>query len=143
MEKRLLSLLAVILAANSFAFEFTRNGNELIFKTKSTLIKVSNARITEVRNLKSNVAFASSETPAPSKTTGIGTLANDRAKEMSKIHFPWGEPLLNQSLESITKTQLYRFPDDKSTLSITRAQAPSPQSGKDSRTVSHHFQKTP
>ena len=120
MEKRFLSLLAVILAANTFALEFSRNGNELVFKTKSTLIKVSNARITEIRNIKSNVAFASADTPAPCRTAGIGSLANDRAKEMSKIHFPWGEPLLNQSLESITKTQLYRFPDEKSTLTITK-----------------------
>ena len=120
MKKLLLSLLALILAADSVAFEFFQNGKELIFKTMSSLIKVSDARITEISNIKSNVVFASADTPAPCRTAGIGTLANDRAQEMSRIHFPWGEPLLNQSLEPVTKTQLYRFPDEQSTLTVTQ-----------------------
>ena len=120
MKTKLFSSLAVILAATSFALEFTQNGNELVFKTRSTQVNVSNARITEVKNLKNGVVFASSETPAPCLTTGVGSIANDRAKEMSKIHFPWGEPLLNQSLETIRKTQLYRYPDAKTRLTIAK-----------------------
>ncbi len=121
MKIKLSTLLTLLLAATSFAFDFTQNGNELVFKTKRTQIKIAHARITEVKNIEGNVIFAGADTPAESKTAGIGTIANGRSKEMSKIHFPWGEPLMNQALNPIDKTQLYRFPNEKSKLSISKS----------------------
>ena len=115
-----MALLLSVSAATLSAFEFQQQKDTLIFRTKRSEIKIRNARIISVKNLKSNVVFADTKLPCASKSAGIGNM-KDRAKEMSKLHFPWGEPTMGQQRPAIKKTQLYRFPHiphEKSKLTV-------------------------
>ena len=119
-QKFIMALLLSVSAATLSAFEFQQQKDTLIFRTKRSEIKIRNARIISVKNLKSNVVFADTKLPCASKSAGIGNM-KDRAKEMSKLHFPWGEPTMGQQRPAIKKTQLYRFPHiphEKSKLTV-------------------------
>jgi hypothetical protein len=68
MKSKLILSILIAIQAISYGLEFKQNGNELVFKTKRTQIKIVDARITEIVNLKSNTVFASAKTPMPSNT---------------------------------------------------------------------------
>lgn len=94
-------------------------GEELFFRTARTEIRIQYASIIGVRNLESGVDLSSPATPAKAQTGGIGNMIGQK-KAMSKLHFPWGEPCLNQQLPPIKKTTLYRRPCQKSRLEMRR-----------------------
>ena len=107
---------AVLMAAG---LEFRQQGVVLIFRTARTEVKVKNARITAVKNLTNGVELAGEKTPAGSSTAGIGNMTG-QPEVMSKLHFPWGEPMLNQSPVLGKTITLYRYPDSKSNLKVER-----------------------
>ena len=47
MKSKLILSILIAIQAISYGLEFTQNGNELVFKTKRTRIKIVDARITE------------------------------------------------------------------------------------------------
>ena len=100
-------------------FEFQQQGEILVFRTVRTEIKVKNARIIAVRNRENGVELAGEKTPAASNTAGIGNMTG-QADQMSKLHFPWGEPLLEQSQKLGKKLTIYRYPDHRSKLTVSR-----------------------
>ena len=103
----------------SAGLDFRRQGEVLIFRTARTEVKVKNARITAVKNLTGGVELAGEKTPAGSSTAGIGNMTG-QPEVMSKLHFPWGEPMLDQSPVLGKKITLYRYPDSKSKLKVER-----------------------
>ena len=107
---------AVLTAAG---LEFRQQGEVLIFRTARTEVKVKNARITAVKNLTNGVELAGEKTPAGSSTAGIGNMTG-QPEVMSKLHFPWGEPMLNQSPVIGKTITLYRYPNAKSNLKVER-----------------------
>ncbi len=113
-----LSLCAAVSALN--AFDYSKQGDTLTFRTKRTEVKIKNARVVGIKNLQNGVVLADSTTALTSKTGGVGNMKG-RAKEMSKLHFPWGEPTMRQQRAAVQKTQLYRFANDKSKLSVNRS----------------------
>ena len=100
-------------------FDFQQRGDTLIFRTSRTEVQVKNARIVAVKNLENGVELAGEKTPAVSHTAGIGSMTG-QPEVMSKIHFPWGEPMLDQAQGPVKKITLYRYPDSKSNLKIER-----------------------
>ena len=49
MKSKLILGILIAIQAISYGLKFTQNGNELVFKTKRTQIKIVDARITEFR----------------------------------------------------------------------------------------------
>ena len=84
-----------------------------------TEVKVKNARIIAVKNRENGVELAGEKTPAVSHTAGLGNMSG-QADKMSKLHYPWGEPLLNQAQVLKGKITLYRYPDSRSQLKVSR-----------------------
>ena len=118
-KKLSLALAAAAGWISAEALECKQENGELIFRTETSEVRVRDARIIGVKNLKSGVELASPATPASAKTGGIGNMAG-QGKAMSKIHFPWGEPSMKQNRPAIRKTTLYRFPSAKSKLDVRR-----------------------
>ena len=115
----LVLLLGVCCWVVAEALECEESNGELVFRTASTEVRVKDARIIGIRNLKSGVELASPATPATAKTGGIGNMIGQK-KAMSEIHFPWGEPSMNQNRPAIKTTTLYRFPAARSKLSVRK-----------------------
>ena len=117
MEKRklFLSVLAAAAFLPGFGLDFQQRGDVLVFRSARTEIQVKNARIVAVKNLENGVELAGKKTPAVSNTAGIGNMTG-QADKMSRLHFPWGEPMLNQALVLGAENTIYRYPDSRSTL---------------------------
>ena len=119
-KKMSMALAGVVGLVSAEALECKQTNGELVFRTATTEVRVKNARIIGVKNLKSGVELASPATPAEAKTGGIGNMIGQK-KAMSKVHFPWGEPSMNQHQPAIKATTLYRFPTAKSKLSVRKS----------------------
>lgn len=101
------------------AFEFQQQKDILTFRAKQTEIKIKNARIIGVKNLQSGVLLADPEAKTFAKTAGVGNMKG-KAKEMSNLHSPWGEPSLKLARQPIKSTTIYRYPDAKSKLAVKK-----------------------
>ncbi|MBQ9336491.1 MAG: hypothetical protein IJS14_04250 [Lentisphaeria bacterium] len=101
------------------ALDFQQQEKELIFRTPQTEVRIQNARIIGVKNLKSGTVLADPAVPARAATGGIGNMTGQK-QAMSKLHFPWGEPSMNQQRPALKKTTLYRYPVPESKLEVKK-----------------------
>ncbi len=117
-RKILYGLLLAEMGMNVFALDFSQNDRELTLKTERLEAVVRDARIVQLRSRKTGQVFADGTLAEPSMTSGLGRMTG-KEKELSKLHFPWGEPGMNQHIQ-IHGTDLYHHPDARSTFSVNR-----------------------
>ena len=112
-----LAVLGMLSLLELGALDFRQEGKELIFLTSQTEVRIRNARIVGLKNLKSGTVLADPAIPARAATGGIGNMIGQK-QAMSKLHFPWGEPSMNQQRPPLKKTTLYRYPTPESKLEV-------------------------
>ena len=105
------------LALSVHAFDFRRDGDTLVLRGRRVEAQIRNARIVSVKELSGGAVLAGEGTLAPSRTAGVGNMTG-KEKELSRLHMPWGEPRLNQSLPHDEPISLYRFPTPQSRLAV-------------------------
>lgn len=116
---RKLPLLLLCLALTSVAAPpaaFQRQGDTVIVSTARLSATFSQGRIIHLVNRSNGEIFADQKLAEPSYTAGLGRMTN-KVAELSRIHFPWGETLLNQHLEH-RATAIYHTPSQQSRLEL-------------------------
>ena len=97
---------------SSFALEFKPGNREVTLETTRLRAVVRDGRIIHLENRKTGMIYADRKFNEKSITGGLGYMTG-KEKELSKLHFPWGEPRLNQHV-LVNGTDLYHYPNEKS-----------------------------
>ncbi|MBR6372474.1 MAG: hypothetical protein IKS20_04770 [Victivallales bacterium] len=82
-------------------------------KAKRITVTVKEGRIIGIRTKKT--VISSPATQARAVVSGVGSMTG-RGNELSKVHFPWGDPRVNHAVPANIKTRIYHFPDSRSKL---------------------------
>ncbi|MBR2426080.1 MAG: hypothetical protein IKB16_04985 [Lentisphaeria bacterium] len=116
--KLFILILAGFTVSSVFGLGFKNGDREAVLETARLRAIVRDGRIIHLENRKTGKIYADRRLNEKSMTAGLGYMFG-KEKELSKLHFPWGEPRMMQHVE-IRKTQLYRYPDDKSHYSAKK-----------------------
>ena len=121
MNKGLLSavLLLLSLAAEVGAFDFQQNGRMFTVSGKRIKLFVRDAAIVRVVNKENNVPLAEEKNRVDMYVSGLGNMTGN-ADEMSRTHFPWGEPAVKQNRER-RKSAIYGKPCGKSRITVEKS----------------------
>ena len=111
-----------VLSLTVYAFDFRRDGDTLTIRGKRTEIQLRQARIVSVKDMVSGVTLAGENSPAVSRTAGVGNMLG-KVAEMRRLHIPWGEPYQSQALPADEPISLYRFPTPRSRVTVTPGDA--------------------
>ena len=115
----LYSLCAALFAASSLqAFEFQQRGRAFTVAGKRVELTVIDGAIESVRN-KTNGFVLTSPGGVKMNIAGVGNMTGN-AKEMSKLHFPWGEPTIKQHRKR-KKTAVYGLPGKESKVLVKKS----------------------
>ncbi|MBQ9337764.1 MAG: hypothetical protein IJS14_10770 [Lentisphaeria bacterium] len=123
-SKTLAGCFCLCLAVTAAGFEAKQQEKSIIVSGKRIELTVKDARITAVRNLE-NGAVLTSDKSISMHAAGLGNMTG-QAKELSRVHFPWGEPNIRQNRQR-TKTPIYGHAGEKTKMSVKQS--------KDSLTV--------
>ena len=118
-KKTLFSLLAAVFAAFSLqAFSFQQKGKSFVVSGKRVELTVSCGTITSIRNRQNGVLLTA---PGGVKmnVAGLGNMTGN-GKEMSALHFPWGEPTIKQHRKR-KKTAVYGLPGKESKVLVKKS----------------------
>ena len=119
-KKILCGLLFAEMGTGVFALDFSQNDREFVLKTKRLEAVVRDARIIQLRSRKTGQLFADRALAEPSVTAGLGCMTG-KEKELSTLHFPWGEPGMNQQIQ-LKGTDLYHQADGRSAVTVSRGE---------------------
>ena len=89
-------------------------------KVKRITVSVKEGRIVGIRTGKA--VMSGPDTMAKATVSGVGSMTG-RGNELSKIHFPWGDPRVNHAVPANIKTRIYHFPDARSRFSTEKKDA--------------------
>ena len=106
------SIIILLAIFSSFALEFKSGNREVTLETTRLRAVVRDGRIIHLENRKTGMIYADRKFNEKSITGGLGYMTG-KEKELSKLHFPWGEPRLNQHV-LVNGTDLYHYPNEKS-----------------------------
>ncbi|MBR2910028.1 MAG: hypothetical protein IKC05_00330, partial [Lentisphaeria bacterium] len=107
-KKTLFSLSLAAFAAFSLqAFSFQQQGRNFVVSGKRVELTVCDGEITAIRN-RQNGALLTIPDGVKMNVAGLGNMTG-KAKEMSSLHFPWGEPTIKQHRKR-KKTAVYGLP---------------------------------
>lgn len=109
---------ASLLAPGIRAVDFQENNSELTLRTKRMEVIVKDARIIQLKSLQNGRILADRKLADPSHTAGLGCMTGQE-QELSRLHYPWGEPLVNPRVAD-KPTSLYRTPNTHSRLSVRK-----------------------
>ncbi len=109
---------ASLLAPGIRAVDFQENNSELTLRTKRMEVMVKDARIIQLKSLRDGRILADRKLADPSHTAGLGCMTGQE-QELSRLHYPWGEPLVNPRVAD-KPTSLYRTPNTHSRLSVRK-----------------------
>ncbi len=120
MNYKKLFLTACLLVACSAlsALEFKQQDREVVVTTKRLEATVKDGRIIHLKSRNNGRVFADKAFAEPSQTAGVGNMIG-KLPELTRLHFPWGEPSVNKPIE-LKETDLYRHPTAKSELTVKK-----------------------
>ena len=111
-------LAAVLFAVSSLqAFEFQQKGRVFVVSGKRVELTVSDGAVEGIRN-KTNGFVLTEKSGVKMNIAGLGNMTGN-AKEMSKLHFPWGEPTIKQHRKR-SKTTVYGQPGKNSKIIVKK-----------------------
>lgn len=110
------ALLIGFMAVSAMALEFRQEGERVLVSSARLTATVYRGRIVHLVSRPEGTVIASESFAEPSQTAGLGCMLG-KVKELSRIHFPWGETSLNQHIEQ-SQTPLYHSPGEQSKLKI-------------------------
>lgn len=117
-KKTLFSLSLAAFAAFSLqAFSFQQKEKNFIVSGKRVELTVSDGTITSIRN-RQNGALLTTPDGVKMNVAGLGNMTG-KAKEMSSLHFPWGEPTIKQHRKR-KKTTVYGLPGKESKVRVKK-----------------------
>lgn len=117
MKKMLCPLVIAGMMASASAVELVRGKNgEFSVSAKRVKVAVRNARIVGVESKDGSNKIVDPSNGVDSVYAGLGNMRG-KVKELSRVHYPWGEPNVRQHKKRI-KTDIYRYPDEKSELML-------------------------
>ena len=117
-NRKLLFLAAAVFAVFSLqAFSFQQKGKNFIVSGKRVELTVSDGTITSVRN-RQNGVLLTAPGGVEMNVAGLGNMTGN-GKEMSALHFPWGEPTIKQHRKR-KKTTVYGLPGKQSKIIVKK-----------------------
>ena len=111
-------LFLCLAGAGAFALDFKPGEREAVVESARLRAVVRDGRIVHLENRKTGAVYADRNLNEKSMLAGLGHMAG-KGKELSRLHFPWGEPSVNQGI-ALGETDLYHYPCEKSTYSAVR-----------------------
>lgn len=117
--KPVITFIFLAAAVCAAALDFKPGNREATLETKRLRAVVRDGRIIHLENRKTGQIYADRKLNEWSMTSGLGYMTG-KEKELSKLHFPWGEPGLNQHI-LLRKTDLYHYPNEKSIYSAKKS----------------------
>ncbi len=116
LKRSLCLLLCGIMSLSALALEYRQEGDKVLVSNARLTATIWRGRIVHLVSRPDGKVIASESLAEPSQTAGLGCMLG-KVKELSRIHFPWGEISLNQHIE-LGRTDLYHNPNEKSQLDV-------------------------
>ncbi|MBQ7206622.1 MAG: hypothetical protein IJS01_02375, partial [Lentisphaeria bacterium] len=100
------------------AFDFAQNGRTFTVSGKRIELTVRDAAVVGVVNKENKFKLTSPENTVDMYVSGLGNMTGN-VKELSRTHFPWGEPVIKQNRKR-QKSPVYGKPCAQSKIEVKK-----------------------
>ena len=114
----ILPLLLIFSISEVCGFSFQQKGRTFTVSGKRIELTVQDAAVVRVVNKESKVPLAEQKNKVDMYVSGLGNMTGN-AKELSRTHFPWGEPAVKQNKKR-QKSAIYGKPCPQSRIIVKK-----------------------